>query len=484
MSHIKTFIFFLYLLSFPVTWIIIAIIIILLILWHSHNKKIAKQKKIQQAKELKRQQRKLLRQQKLEEKRKKRKYDEQQEKIRSFNNELNRQILSCMNDAVDWEIIYPIQSLRFEEIYDKTYLIKVWFSNDNYDYIVVTTVAATSEFFIYQDFNTLSSYYRCVFMNYLRNLHWDDIVDLYHTCSEKNLNYAYFTILFKDYRYIKHFLHELIEYHNYQAANNLFDQHKHFDWWQIPSYGESYSDKRGIHFSRVCKTDFYNCTHFNIVPIYDMHASIDELGKYAEYYIPRKIFANTKSDKFWYRMIWNAYIPSDDGTDPEIDCLIICSLGIVCIECKHKKLPISFNKIDDKMWYDAVGDSFASPYKQNLGHVYALTKFLQLFNYPRIPIYNVVAFYNKEYGFASPDNLAIIKRFEEQNSLSLFGTDVELKEKFAELIKTSQNILSKKEINTMHNFLFSKTQRSKEQIEDILKKKKLKYSKNNEITES
>lgn len=47
MSFFKTLFYSLYLLSYPVTWIIIVITFILLILWHFHSKKIAKQKKLQ-----------------------------------------------------------------------------------------------------------------------------------------------------------------------------------------------------------------------------------------------------------------------------------------------------------------------------------------------------------------------------------------------------------------------------------------------------
>lgn len=354
------------------------------------------------------------------------------------------------------------------------YLIILSFTSNQKKYRILEANIKENKFRLHTDINAISGYNTKRILNTLFYYVKDDLYDLYEKASETNIYDAYFTIPYSKNEYLRYYIKEMIEYHNTTVEKQIFGNRRMLQWWQLPIYGESYTDKEGVYFARVSKCDLYQCNHSKWLNPYTENMTPTECGRYAELYIPRYIFRNYKGQNFWNRKIWNAYIPSAEGIDPEIDCIIICTIGIVCMECKHRTLPVSFTKIDDRYWYDSVGNSFESPLKQNEYHVKALQRYLNENDYENIPIYNLIAFYHKNCETFLPENRLMVEEYENNNAYTLIGNEMEVEKKFSELLFYAYNrekLLSVEEINGIYDFLFRNTQRTEEEKTQILENK-------------
>ncbi|MDR1409419.1 MAG: NERD domain-containing protein [Oscillospiraceae bacterium] len=114
-----------------------------------------------------------------------------------------------------------------------------------------------------------------------------------------------------------------------------------------------------------------------------------DIGEEGEYQIG---LALQKLDGY-KRLLFNVYLPKENGLFSEIDIIMIHTMGIFVIESKNFSGWI-FGDEDHYYWtqsltYGQRKEKFYNPCKQNISHIKALQKFMR---YAKIPIYSAIVF--------------------------------------------------------------------------------------------
>lgn len=405
---------------------------------------------------------------------KQKKWNEQQkiEQNKIFYEKIDHEIRNLISDADSWKLQRQINVYR-----NDTYIIIVNCFNNQKKYIALEIMDMGKTVTIHENFHNINEKNKKQFLEQLYRYCENEIKELYHNARRENIEEAYFIIEYEKNIYLEYFVDKILEYHYYTEIESILGNRGIKEWWQLPIFGECYTDTKGIYLARTTKSDIYLSKHKTILYAYDKLKSAEELGQYAEIIIPRKVFWGYKSDIFWNRYIWNAYIPSTDGADPEIDCIVLCSHGIFCFECKHRILPVSFSELQDKEWYDTQGNGFRNPLLQNSTHVKALKEFLQNEGYENLPIYNIIAFYGKTSETFIYENREMIAEYEDKHPDTLFGNEKEIRYKLIQLTQKTKTILTKEQITELYSLLYSKTQRTEDEKQIIMERKLQKYSK-------
>ena len=154
------------------------------------------------------------------------------------------------------------------------------------------------------------------------------------------------------------------------------------------------------------------------------------------------------------RLLFNLYLPRENGTTTEIDTLMISGAGIYVLENKHYAGWIFGNENQEK-WYQTLPSargvrksSFYNPIKQNATHIRYLKK--QIGN---VPIWSVIVFSGE----------CTLKSIE-KSSKDVF---VVKKEHLPYIInelkgRTGSNALTKEQIDSIYETLYSFTQTTRE----------------------
>lgn len=134
------------------------------------------------------------------------------------------------------------------------------------------------------------------------------------------------------------------------------------------------------------KTHYYRITHR---PYLKMRRST---GSYGEYLI----YNNLRSLEKEGRLLFNVYLPKEDGTTTEIDVLLIHKSGLYVFESKNYSGWI-FGTESQRTWTQtlpsgrrSIKNRFFNPIMQNEGHISQLKQFLS--DYPQIIYHSIILF--------------------------------------------------------------------------------------------
>lgn len=137
--------------------------------------------------------------------------------------------------------------------------------------------------------------------------------------------------------------------------------------------------------------DYENSSYYKCTKIPYNRRKIS-LGKYGEYLTYCNL---NKFEKTGAKLLFNLYIPKENGETTEIDALMICSKGIYVFESKNFSGWI-FGSENKKYWYQTLAagrngvhkESFYNPIMQNTAHINHLRKFIG----KEIPMRSIILF--------------------------------------------------------------------------------------------
>lgn len=120
--------------------------------------------------------------------------------------------------------------------------------------------------------------------------------------------------------------------------------------------------------------------------------TIHNQGKYGEYLVYKKLRAYEKDGG---KLLFNCYLPKDDGATSETDVILIHSTGIFAVESKNYSGWI-FGSEKSRMWTQTLPNGkgriikkpFYNPIMQNKTHIKWLKKQVG----ENIPVYSIIAF--------------------------------------------------------------------------------------------
>lgn len=177
--------------------------------------------------------------------------------------------------------------------------------------------------------------------------------------------------------------------------------------------------------------------------------TMKDLGSYGEYliYDELKPLENESC-----RLLFNLYIPRDNGKYSEIDCLVITTHGLYVIESKNYSGWI-FGSNDQKYWMQTfkTGDKqkFYNPIWQNNAHLKQLSEHLDLDN---TYFKSLIAFSNRCTFKAKPDNTDRLSIIHRKDVLDVLKEDIG---------KTNE-ILTLEQVSEIYNKLQPLTNASEE----------------------
>ncbi len=200
-------------------------------------------------------------------------------------------------------------------------------------------------------------------------------------------------------------------------------------------YVKKNKDYKASAYYQITKVPFFSIRH--------------DLGRYGEYltYKRLKCFENDGA-----KFLFNVYIPKDNGETTEIDVLMISPKGIFVFESKNYSGWI-FGSENQKNWYQTLPtgkgrsrkEHFYNPIMQNCSHI----KHLKLLIGEQFPTYSIIVFSErctlKSITLKYSDAI-VIKR---DNVLHVVSDIYE---------RTSEHILSEKEIINLYEKLYPFTQ--------------------------
>lgn len=200
-------------------------------------------------------------------------------------------------------------------------------------------------------------------------------------------------------------------------------------------YAKKNRDYKASAYYQITKVPFFSIRH--------------DLGRYGEYltYKRLKCFENDGA-----KFLFNVYIPKDNGETTEIDVLMISPKGIFVFESKNYSGWI-FGSENQKNWYQTLPmgrgrsrkEHFYNPIMQNCSHI----KHLKLLIGEQFPTYSIIVFSErctlKSVTLKGHDGI-VVKR---DNVLHVVSDIYE---------RTSEHILSEKEIINLYEKLYPFTQ--------------------------
>ncbi len=172
-------------------------------------------------------------------------------------------------------------------------------------------------------------------------------------------------------------------------------------------------------------------------------STLHDDGKYGEYSIAQEL---STFEMYGGKLLFNLYIPKQNGKTTEIDVVLITSVGILVVESKNysgwifgdecrtywtQTLP-SYRRVNKEKFYN--------PIKQNSYHIVHLRNLLKL----TIPIYSIIVFSDHcEFKNVSvkTDRVKVIHK-------------KQLKSTIYSLMKSAANCLSAEQIQNIYDKLF------------------------------
>lgn len=148
----------------------------------------------------------------------------------------------------------------------------------------------------------------------------------------------------------------------------------------------------------VRKRDKFNKSFYRAATVQKYSEVANDLGKYGEYLTSEVLSRYRKEGA---KLLFNVYIPTENGKTSEIDILMIGSDGIVVFESKNYSGWI-FGDEHAHYWTQSlkagrgsVKENFYNPILQNETHIKNLRALLPESLRDRIPLYSVVVFSNR-----------------------------------------------------------------------------------------
>ena len=148
----------------------------------------------------------------------------------------------------------------------------------------------------------------------------------------------------------------------------------------------------------VWKREKFNKSFYRAATVQKYSEVANDLGKYGEYLTSEVLSLYRKEGA---KLLFNVYIPTENGKTSEIDILMISSDGIVVFESKNYSGWI-FGDEHAHYWTQSlkagrgsVKENFYNPILQNETHIKNLRALLPESLRDRIPFYSVVVFSNR-----------------------------------------------------------------------------------------